>query len=85
MTAQNGKLETLRKREAEIKAQIAAMQAKEKSKSRKEDTRCKVIIGAAIMADTVKHPDTRAGIVDVLKRAVVAPKDVEFLKAKGWL
>jgi signal transduction protein with GAF and PtsI domain len=83
--AVNPKLEALKKREAEIKARIAEAEAKEKSKRRKEDTRVKVIVGAGIIADTEKHPETRAEIVAVLDRAITAPKDRAFLKSKGWL
>jgi len=85
MAAQNGKLAALRKREAEIKARIAEAEATEKAKTRKEETRVKVLIGAAYVADTEKNPETRAGVVAVLERAITAPKDRAFLKSKGWL
>jgi len=83
--AVNPKLEALKKREAEIKARIAEAEAKEKTKRRKEDTRVKVIVGAGIIADTEKHPDTKPAIVAVLDRAIIATKDRAFLKSKGWL
>jgi hypothetical protein len=83
--AGSGKLEALRKREAEIKAQIAKAEALEKNKRRKEDTRIKVLIGAAFVTDIDRNPETRAGVVAVLDRAIVAPKDRAFLKSKGWL
>lgn len=85
MATQNGKLEALRKREAELKARIAEAEAVEKGKKRKEDTRVKVLIGSAFVADTEKNPETRAGVVAILERAIVAPKDRAFLKLKGWL
>ena len=85
MATENAKLAALRKREAELKAQIAEAEALEKAKRRKEDTRVKVLIGSAFVADTGKNPETRAGVVAVLERAIVAPKDREFLKSKGWL
>jgi len=79
------KLAALRKREAQIKAKIAAAEALAKAKRRKEDTRVKVLIGAAFVSDTDRNPETRAGVVAVLDRAIVAPKDRAFLKSKGWL
>ena len=85
MATQNGKLAALRKREAEIKARIAEAEATEKAKARKEDTRVKVLIGAAFLADVEHNPDTRGAVVAVLERAIVAPKDRAFLKEKGWL
>ena len=83
--ATNPKLEALRKKRERIAAQIVAAEAKEKAKARKEDTRLKILVGAAIMADVSLYPETRAGVQAVLKRAITADRDVEFLKAKGWL
>jgi septal ring factor EnvC (AmiA/AmiB activator) len=83
--ATTGKLETLRQRADKLKAQIAQLEAAESARKRKEDTRLKVLVGAATLADVELHPETRAGVEAVLKRGIVAPRDREFLKAKGWL
>jgi hypothetical protein len=85
MTTANPKLEALRKKEAAIKAQIARAEAKQKGQERKEDTRLKVLVGAAILSDVMHHPETRAGVQAVLNRAIIAERDREFLKVKGWL
>jgi len=79
------KLDRLRERREALAHQIAALEAKQKKKARTEDTRLKIVIGAAIMSNCELHPETRAGIVEVLKKAVKAPRDREFLKSKGWL
>ena len=81
----NSKLETLRKRKAQLEAKIAEEQAKQKKLSRKDDTRLKVIVGAAMIANAELHPETRVGVVEVLRKAVTAPRDREFLTSKGWL
>jgi hypothetical protein len=81
----NEKVDALRQRKARLEAQIAAIEAAEGAKKRKEDTRLKVLVGAAILADVELHPETRAGIEAVLKRAISAPRDRDFLKAKGWV
>lgn len=83
--ATNTKLEALRKRQAQLAAQIAQAERTEKAKSRKEDTRLKVLVGAGILADIALHPETRAGVQAVLDRAITAERDREFLKVKGWL
>ena len=85
MTTANPKLEALRKKEAAIKAQIAQAEAKQRNQNRKEDTRLKVLVGAAILSDVMHHPETREGVHAVLNRAIIAPRDREFLKVKGWL
>ena len=81
----NQKLDTLLKRKAQLEARIAEEQAKQKKLSRKDDTRLKIIVGAAMIANAELYPDTRPGIVEVLRKAVVAPRDREFLQSKGWL
>jgi hypothetical protein len=44
-----------------------------------------VSVGAAMVANAELHPETRPGPVEVLKKAVTAPRDGEFLASKGWL
>ena len=82
---QNPKLEALRKKEAELKAQIAKFEAKEKAKADKQTNRVKLLIGGAVISDIEKNPDNRAVIVAVLDRSVTAANDRAFLKSKGWL
>jgi hypothetical protein len=84
----NGKvspLEALRERQKNIQAKIDAVEARNKAQARKDDTRLKVIIGAAFLADAGHHEEIRAGIKAVLERAITAERDREFLKQKGWL
>jgi hypothetical protein len=85
MTKKTEKLEALKKKQGQLKAQIAALEAKEKANQRKEDTRLKIIIGAALMADAALHPDTAAFLASVLRRAVTADRDRALLQNKGWL
>ena len=79
------KLETLLEKQAQIAAQIAEAQRLENAKARKRDTRLKVIVGAACLADAAIHDDLKTTVRAVLERAVTAPRDREFLKAEGWL
>lgn len=81
----NPKLQTLKQRAEALKQQIAKIEAADKLKARKEDTRLKVIVGAAMIANAELHPETRGGVVAVLEKAVTAPRDRDFLKSKGWL
>jgi muramidase (phage lysozyme) len=79
------RVETLRQRKARLEAQIAALESAEKAKQRKEDTRLKVLVGAGILADIAKHPETRGAVENVLRRAITADRDRDFLKSKGWI
>ena len=80
----NAKLEALRRREVEIKNRIAKEQAKGRKQERTDDTHEKVLIGAAFLADMKIHPETRAAVDTVLKRAITEPRKREFLKTRGW-
>lgn len=79
------RLEDLKKREAELKAKIATLEARKATEARKEENRLKVLVGAALLADARHNTDTGAFLRSVLPRAVTAPRDREFLQAKGWL
>jgi len=79
----NNKLETLEKQRARIQARIAEEEAKLKSKTRKEDTRLKILVGAAFLNDVEHHPETRAGVLAVLERGITIDRDREFPQDKG--
>jgi len=79
------KLDALRKKQDAIRAKIAKLEAREKAAAHREDTRLKVIVGAAILANASLNPETRAGVVAVLDRTVTARRDREFLKSKNLL
>jgi hypothetical protein len=81
----NAKLEALRRRESELKKRIAQEEQKGKKQERKDDTHEKVLIGAAFLADMKIHPETRAAVEVVLKRAIITERNREFLKSRGWL
>lgn len=74
----------MEKRE-KIDKELAAIQAKEKAKARKIDTRLKILIGAGIMADVKKHPDHRKTMQNILDKATTAKRDRDLLKEWGWL
>jgi hypothetical protein len=82
---QKSKIDSLRDQAAKIQARILEIERRTKAQSRKEDTRLKVIVGAACLADSKIHQETRASLQDILRQAVTAPRDREFLKDKGWL
>lgn len=79
------RLEALRQRETQLKAKIAKIEARKISEERKEETRLKVVVGAALLADAKLNAGTENFLRAVLPRSVVAPRDREFLQAKGWL
>lgn len=83
--AANEKIETLRQRKAKLEREIAALEARDRDRERKEDTRLKVLIGAGIMADAKLNPATALFVREVLQRAIIADRDRVFLQGKGWI
>jgi hypothetical protein len=75
MTKKPDKLDALKKKQAQIKAQIAAVEAKQKAAERKRDTRRKIIVGSAVLAHATLHPAFAVALKEVLKLAVVRDSD----------
>ena len=77
--------EVLKEKQGKLQARINQIEARGKAENRKRDTRLKVLVGAACLADAAIHDDTRNMLRGIVERAVKAPRDREFLKSKGWL
>lgn len=79
------RVETLRKKKEQIEKKLADLEARERAKVRKEETRLKVLIGGGILADAKVHPEIVDLIFEILDRSTPAKRDRDFLEAKGWL
>ena len=84
MTPQD-RTEALRQRKAKIEKQLAEIEARERAKARKEETRLKVLIGAGIMAHAKLHPQIIEHIQNILDAATPSKRDRDLLREKGWL
>lgn len=81
----NGKIEALRKREAAIKAALAAEQVKQQKRRERENARLASIIGAVLIENAAKNPDTLGLMVkQVLQASELRESDRAFLQTKGW-
>jgi hypothetical protein len=78
-------LENLKQRQAQIEKRIQQLETRLNAKARKEDTRLKVLVGAAVLADSQQHPELKAIIRTTLDRAIKNAKDRQFLNSKGHL
>ena len=74
------KLAALKQQEAQLKARIARLEAKEKTEEHKKDTRRKIIIGAAVMAHAALEPIFAAELRCILKQAVTRESDRDTIK-----
>lgn len=75
-----GKLEALRKKQGQLKAKIAELEAREKAAERKKDARRKIIVGGAVLAHAALDPAFAAELRRVLKMAVTRESDRETIK-----
>lgn len=57
-------------------------QASERAK--KDSTRQKILVGAALINEAAINPNFKSGLEKVLRRHLTAARDVEFLKTFGW-
>lgn len=78
------KLEELRLRKARIEAQIRRAELCQAAAKRKRETRLKILIGAALLADCRKHPETAVIAREAILRAITNRKDQQFLHTIGW-
>ena len=67
--------EKLREKQKQIEAQIAAIEARRRTKERKFLTRQKIIIGGAIVGESLRDNAFRAELTKLLERVVVREPD----------
>jgi hypothetical protein len=84
-TSGNERLDALKKREAELRAQIAAERVKQQRREWREYERLKNIVGAAVLANAAESPDFDAVLKGVLKGAALVESEKKLLRGKGWI
>jgi uncharacterized protein YPO0396 len=68
---------------AKLRAQLTALETKQKDENRKLDTRQKVVIGAAMLAEAKRDPEFGRQLAEIIKRNVTRPIDLEAVAP--WL
>ena len=82
----NDRIEALRKREAAIKAALAAEQVKQQKRKERDNARLASIIGAALVENCLKQPESVGVMVrQILAASSLRETDRAFLAGKGWL
>jgi len=79
------KIEILRKREAALKAAIAAEQVKQQKAKAKLQAREFVTVGEALCKYAAQSPDFHLMLRQVLQTAVTDDASRKFLAGRGWL
>jgi hypothetical protein len=71
------RLAALKQKQEAIARQVNALQQKEKSESRKRDTRRKIIVGGLVLAYMEKDPAFADVVHGLIRHGVTRPHDVE--------
>ncbi len=79
------RLVTLRKREAALKAAIAAEQVRQQKHRERDRSRLAAAIGIAVLEEAAHVPDFELLIKQTLKRTVKDDKVARFLAEMKWL
>jgi len=79
------KLEALRKREAAVKAAIAAEKVRQQKRKEKNDARVFAVVGEALTRYAEQSPEFRLMLTQVLQSAELRDADRVFLAGNGWL
>lgn len=81
----NARLDSLRQREASLRAAIAAEKVRQQKHKEKENTRVYTVVGEALARQAEQTPDFRMMLKQVLQSAEMRDADRAFLAGKGWL
>ena len=81
----NERIDALKKREAEIRAKIAAERVRQQRRAEKEYERLKSVIGGVLLESAARHPDFELMLKSTLASAAIGESDRKLLRAKGWL
>jgi hypothetical protein len=67
----------------QLRAQLTALEKKQKDEQRKLETRQKVVIGAAVMVEAARSPEFQKQLIEILQRNVTRPIDSQAVTS--WL
>jgi hypothetical protein len=78
-------LQALQARKNQLESKIATLEARDAVRRRKDDTRCRILVGSLLLKHAEFAPQTLTFIQTVLAGATLTSKDREFLKSRGLL
>lgn len=85
-TNSNGRIEALKKKEADIRAKLAAEQLKIKRRMERENARLFALVGRVICGNVAQNPDSFGLMVkQILDSGVTEIRERDFLRMKGML
>ncbi len=73
----SGRIAQLKQKQEQLARRLNALEQKEKSQTRKLDTRRKIIVGGAVLSEMNKDPEFASILRALLLRYVARPNDRE--------
>ena len=73
----SGRIAQLKQKQEQLARRLNALEQKEKSQTRKLDTRRKIIVGGAVLSEMNKDPEFASVLRALLLRYVARPNDRE--------
>jgi hypothetical protein len=81
----DAKLDTLLKKEAALRAAIAAEKVRRQKRAEKDDARMNSIVGRVAVAEARQDSDLKIRIRAAMQKAELAEAERKLARAKGWL
>jgi hypothetical protein len=81
----NGRLDVLKKREADIRAKIAQERVRQQKREEKQQERLRFILGSAALAHASRHPEFAAELRKILQAATLTDGEAKLLRETRWL
>ena len=81
----NERIESLKKREAEIRAKLAEERLKQQKREWREYKRLKDIVGGALLAKSAEDAEVEEMVKRIVKAAPITSEgDKRLLRSRGW-
>jgi hypothetical protein len=81
----DAKLGTLLKKEAALRAAIAAEKVRRQKRAEKDDARMNSIVGRVAVVEAEQDSDLKARIRAAMQKAELAEGEAKLARSKGWL
>ena len=85
LSALEERIQTLKQKDAALRAQIAAITVKRKKHEFKEFEKEKNIVGGVVLAACKEDSDLKSRIKAAVQKAPLIESEKKLLRAKGWI
>jgi len=84
MNDANGRIESLKQREREIRDKIAKERVRAAQRNAKSEAKLFSLVGRALVKYAAETPDFELMLKQILQKAALSDSERAFLRASGW-